>query len=100
MISGILILALSSEFGNIARYYPKAAAEDEVGGQATIECVVQPDGSLKACKILSETPQNYGFGKATVRMFEREFNVNEHPERPEKNVAGDNVKFTFKWRLG
>ena len=74
--------------------YPSRAANDEVEGVATIECVVQPDGSLADCMVLNEKPGGYGFGAATVKLFMREFNTNKHPEMAQPHAAGDRVKFT------
>jgi len=99
MIGG-LIFALAVGLGDMAKYFPEKAAQANVGGGATIECIVQPDGSLKACKVLSEAPRDYGFGRATARMFEKEFNVNDNGALEQPHAPGDRVKFTFEWRGG
>jgi protein TonB len=98
MVTGILLLALSGGI-DIAKYCPEKAIYGNVEGRATIECVVQPNGSLKACKVLSETPKDYGFGRATVRMFEKEAKVNNDGEAGQPHAPGDRMKFTFEWRL-
>ncbi len=95
-----LLFAFSNGAGDIAKYYPKRAIDNGVEGQATIQCVVLPDGALKECVVLSETPLEYGFGRATVRMFTKTFNVNDYGELGQPHAPGDHVKFTFKWRLG
>lgn len=48
--------------------YPRAAAMRNIGGKATLECEVGPEGLLRSCKVLSESPQNEGFGQAALTL--------------------------------
>lgn len=50
------------------RAYPGRAAADGVGGRAVLSCVVTGGGSVGDCVIVSETPQNQGFGRAAVSL--------------------------------
>ena len=53
--------------GDLERYYPQRARDQEVDGRATIECTVTANGSLTSCSVVSESPAGAGFGEATVR---------------------------------
>ena len=48
----------------LMRAYPDRALERGVGGLATLNCLVQPDGRVADCRLTTETPGNYGFGRA------------------------------------
>jgi protein TonB len=53
---------------DIARYYPERAQRLSMSGRAVIGCMVAPDGRLVDCKVLSESPLQWGFGEAAIRM--------------------------------
>jgi len=48
--------------------YPKPAWRDEVEGRAVLRCRVGVDTLLKDCVVESETPADYGFGAAALRI--------------------------------
>jgi TonB family protein len=48
--------------------YPPAAAMRNIDGKATIQCEVGPEGLLRACKVLSESPPKEGFGQAALTL--------------------------------
>lgn len=50
------------------RAYPQRAAEEGVGGRATIQCAVTITGALTGCSVISETPVGRGFGGAGLRL--------------------------------
>ncbi len=55
-------------------YYPEKAArpgQKIVSGQAAIECTLVASARLTDCKLLSETPEEYAFGDAALRMAEK-----------------------------
>jgi len=54
---------------DLARYYPARALQAEVEGSATLDCAVDAGGRL-ACNVVSETPANWGFGQAAIRISE------------------------------
>ncbi|HVZ30367.1 MAG TPA: energy transducer TonB [Asticcacaulis sp.] len=54
----------------LAEYYPSKAADAEVEGQATVQCVVLDSSGRVSCVVISESPGGYGFGMATVRMVQ------------------------------
>ena len=46
------------------RAYPQRALRAEVGGSAMLNCLVQASGRVTDCRLNSETPGGYGFGRA------------------------------------
>lgn len=52
---------------DLARYYPRRALELGVEGQVTLDCLVLTTGRL-SCTVASETPQNWGFAAAALRI--------------------------------
>jgi protein TonB len=52
---------------DLARYYPRRAIPREVEGEVLLDCLVTTVGALD-CAVLSETPQNWGFGEAALRI--------------------------------
>ena len=48
----------------LMRAYPDRALRAEVGGLATVNCLVQPNGRVADCNLTGETPGGYGFGRA------------------------------------
>jgi protein TonB len=82
--------------------YPERAANDEISGMAVIDCVLQVDGKVKDCVVVKEAPQGYGFGEATVKLFEDEYNINSQKPSSQKpsstpHKPGDHMTFTYKW---
>jgi TonB family protein len=53
---------------DVARYYPERAQRMEVNGRAEIVCEVTAKGTLEACMVVSETPEDYGFGEAALKL--------------------------------
>src|SRR5262245_24124712 len=49
------------------RYYPPGAFASGVSGRVVLECIVSREGQL-SCSVISETPANFGFGAAAVRI--------------------------------
>jgi protein TonB len=52
----------------MSQYYPLRATEEGVAGSATLRCTVTVAGTLTACAVVSETPQDKGFGPAAVKL--------------------------------
>jgi protein TonB len=81
----------------LGQYYPERAANDEVEGVATVECVVLDQAGHVSCRALSEVPGNYGFGKATVRMVQDKGRV----DTSQGDVKiGSVLRTSVKWQLG
>ena len=52
---------------DLARYYPDRALRREVEGRVVLDCGVSIRGALD-CAVVSETPANWGFGEAALRI--------------------------------
>jgi len=44
------------------------AANLGLAGEVSVHCGLSDDGRLKGCKVVSETPQGYGFGQAALSL--------------------------------
>lgn len=81
----------------LTEYYPPAAIDANKQGVAEVECEILDTAGHVSCTVVSETPKNYGFGAATVKMVEAKGRV---------DTAGGTVKpgskltVTLKWLLG
>jgi protein TonB len=53
---------------DLAKVYPEKALRRGVAGEAVIECGVTAQGDMADCALASETPGNYGFGLAALRL--------------------------------
>ena len=54
---------------DLARYYPMMAVRREIEGAVQLDCLVTTSGALQ-CAVVSETPANWGFGAAALRIAE------------------------------
>ncbi len=80
----------------LGQYYPSRAADNEVEGTATVECTVLDKAGRVHCTALSESPGNYGFGPATVRMVQDKGRV----DTSQGDVKiGSVLHTTVKWQL-
>ena len=52
---------------DLARYYPPRALERGMEARVVMDCAVSAQGLLN-CNVVSETPQNWGFGEAARRI--------------------------------
>lgn len=52
----------------MARFYPDRAQRMETEGKATISCEVTDAGAVAACRVVSETPGDMGFGAAALKL--------------------------------
>ncbi|HYE45582.1 MAG TPA: TonB family protein [Caulobacter sp.] len=50
----------------VNKAYPKAAAQQNLGGRVVLSCLVTEKGLVVDCKVLEETPARLGFGEAAV----------------------------------
>lgn len=74
------------------RYYPRAALEQGLSGQAVIECLVDERGRLD-CTTKHEAPLGGGFGDAAIRMT-HEFRIAPQT-RDGQSTAGGRVRLCF-----
>ncbi len=57
------------------RAYPERALSRGIGGSATLNCLVQANGSVAGCDVVRESPAGHGFGRAAVSLS-RYFGIN------------------------
>ena len=53
---------------DVARVYPRSAADLDLSGAAIITCVVTATGGMSQCEIDVERPGGMGFGNAALRL--------------------------------
>ncbi|MDC7683533.1 hypothetical protein PQU92_09615 [Asticcacaulis sp. BYS171W] len=75
-------------------YYPERAKDSMAEGWAQIECVILDKGRLD-CKLLSEAPEKYGFGSATLKLY-RSATV-DFTQSDAK--VGDKFVHVYKWTI-
>jgi protein TonB len=80
------------------RFYPSRAREREEEGRVVLRCSVNASGALVDCQVVSETPANWGFGDASLRIA-REFRV--RPQMADGSATdGGSITFPIRWQMG
>ena len=78
----------------LMRAYPDRALRAEVGGLATVNCLVQPNGRVADCNLTSETPGGYGFGRAAQGLT-RHFQIS--PRTVDGAAVGSRVNIAIRF---
>ncbi|WP_150125959.1 energy transducer TonB [Brevundimonas sp. LM2] len=84
--SGPIILRGASN-GEILALVPPEARRQRVPGRAAVNCAIRADTRLEGCRIVSESPQGFGFGAAGIRVAETHFRF-----RPPSTASGRTVQ--------
>jgi protein TonB len=81
-----------------AWYYPDRAQRMEVDGKTVMECDVDSEGRWRACVIISETPEGYGFGAAALQVS-RYFKMKPKtdPQGKPLPVEGGRITIPLTW---
>lgn len=56
---------------DMASVFPARAARQGVVGRTVMTCRVNPGGGMEFCSLLSETPSDFGFGAAALKLAPR-----------------------------
>ena len=78
----------------LMRAYPDRALRAEVGGRATLNCLVQPNGRVTDCNLTGETPGDYGFGRA-AQSLTRHFKIS--PRTVDGAAVGSRVNIAIRF---
>ena len=78
----------------LMRAYPDRALERGIGGLATLNCLVQPNGRVADCRLTNETPGNYGFGRAAEGLT-RHFQIS--PRTVDGAAVGSRVNIAIRF---
>ena len=78
----------------LMRAYPDRALNAEVGGRATLNCLVQPNGRVADCNLTGETPGGYGFGRAAEGLT-RYFQIS--PRTVDGAAVGSRVNIAIRF---
>ncbi|MDC7675341.1 TonB family protein [Asticcacaulis machinosus] len=79
-------------------YYPARALDQEIEGEALVECTFNASGKITACSVLSENPARYGFGQATADLMVK--HARAKPQTANGALRdGDKMKIRYRWSL-
>src|SRR2546428_13655589 len=53
---------------DVIDYYPDIAWRRNLSGRATLSCLIDADGDLTHCQVVSEHPRRVGFGAAALKL--------------------------------
>ncbi len=76
------------------RAYPNRALEAGVSGSATLNCLVQANGTVAVCDVTRETPEGQGFGRA-AQQLSRYFRIN--PRTVDGAAEGSRVSINMRF---
>jgi periplasmic protein TonB len=77
-------------------FYPRRALERDVNGRVVLNCGHLDDGRLTDCRIVEETPADYGFGPAALAAAE---DARLAPEVVAQAPSNERLTFPVQFRL-
>lgn len=82
---------------DLARFYPERALRLGREGRTEVACTIDVSGAPQACRLVSETPADLGFGKAALAIV-KTFRFS--PQTTDgKVVAGGEVRLPLRWTM-
>jgi len=85
-LSAVVAQLAPSPADLMARYYPDRALRMRVEGIGRVRCKVVANGFLDDCGVVSETPPDFGFGDAALKIL-KTYQVDAAKYAPGSNVT-------------
>ena len=77
--------------------YPDRALRGNISGSATLSCKVTTVGAVRDCVVVAETPADYGFGTAALKVSK---NFKMKPQTVDgQAIDGATVKIPLSFKL-
>ena len=77
--------------GGPGPYFPERAARLHRSGEAVVDCAPGQDGALDDCRVVRETPNDFGFGFAATRMAKERWMILAEPVDAQPHTADGRV---------
>lgn len=81
-----------------ARHFPERAIRTGTSGAATLDCRVAADGHVNSCRVVDETPMDYEFGSAAIKLSK--YFVMRPRTEDGRPVDGAAVRIPLRFELG
>ncbi|MBU1385323.1 MAG: energy transducer TonB [Alphaproteobacteria bacterium] len=82
--------------GAMGDAYPEFASRMEFAGEASLRCMVAPDGTLALCRVDTASPAGLGFDRAALSLVPG-FRLN--PRQVDGAATKSSVQFTIRFRM-